>query len=75
MKSLIFLSPIVIPIKRRFVPKHNPHPFRVLRAFLELWEALEDDKDGRCNMELIAGTGKLEKTRFGTLLEQEAWRA
>ena len=68
MKSLIFLSPIVIPNKRRFVPKHNPHPFRVLRAFLELWEALEDFKDGGCNMELIVGSGKLEKTRLGLTL-------
>ena len=41
--------------------------------FLELWEALEDAKDGGCNMELIVGSSKLEKTRFDiTLLEQEA---
>ena len=44
--------------------------------FLELWEALEDAKDGGSNMELIAGSDKLEKTRLGlTLLKQEAWRA
>ena len=44
--------------------------------FLELWEALEDAKDGGCNMKFIAGSGKLEKTRFDvTLLKQEAWRA
>ena len=44
--------------------------------FLELWEALEGAKDGGCNMELIAGYDKLEKTRFGvTLLEREAWKA
>ena len=44
--------------------------------FLELWEVLEDAKDGGYNMELIAGSGKLEKTMLGlTLLEQEAWRA
>ena len=43
---------------------------------MEFWEVLEDAKDGRGNMELIARSGKLEKTRFGiTLLEQEAWRA
>ena len=37
------------------------------------WETLEDVKDGGCNIELIAGFGKLEKIRFGeTLLEQEA---
>ena len=42
---------------------------------MEFWEALEDAKDSECNMELIAGYGKLEKTRFGvTLLEQETWR-
>ena len=44
--------------------------------FLELWEALEDAKNDGCNMELIAGSGKLEKVRFGViLLEQEVWRA
>ena len=41
---------------------------------MDLWEALKDAKDGRCNMELIVGSDKLEKTRFGvTLLEQEVW--
>ena len=44
--------------------------------FLELWEALENAKDGESNMELIIGSRKLEKIRFNvTLLEQEAWRA
>ena len=44
--------------------------------FLELWEALENAKDGGSNMELITGSRKLEKIRFNvTLLEQEAWRA
>ena len=48
----------------------------MLRVFLELWEALENAKDGGSNMELIARSRKLEKTRFDiTLLEQEAWRA
>ena len=28
------------------------------------WEALEEAKDGRCNMELVAGFGELDKTRF-----------
>ena len=28
------------------------------------WEALEEAKDSRCNMELVAGSGELEKTRF-----------
>ena len=43
--------------------------------FLELCEALEDAKDGRSNMKLIVGFGKLEKTGLGlTLLEQETWR-
>ena len=28
------------------------------------WEALEEAKDGRCNMELVAGSGELDKTRF-----------
>ena len=66
----------MILIEKRFLSKHYPHSFKVLRVFLELWKALEDDKDGRCNMELVAGFSKLEKTRFGvTLLEQEAGRA
>ena len=26
------------------------------------WEALEEAKDGRCNMELVAGSGELDKT-------------
>ena len=28
------------------------------------WEALEETKDGRCNMELVAGFGDLNKTCF-----------
>ena len=28
------------------------------------WEALEEAKDGRCNMELVAGSGEIDKTRF-----------
>ena len=39
---------------------------------LELWEVLEDAKDGGCNG-LIVGFDKLENTRFGvTLLKQKA---
>ena len=34
------------------------------------WEALKEAKDGRCNIELVAGSGELDKTRFQeTLLE------
>ena len=28
------------------------------------WEALEEAKDSSCNMELVAGSGELDKTRF-----------
>ena len=28
------------------------------------WEALEEAWNGRCNMELVAGSGELDKTRF-----------
>ena len=28
------------------------------------WEALEEAKDGICNMELVVGFGELDKTRF-----------
>ena len=32
------------------------------------WEALEETKDGRCNMELVAGSEELDKTRFREVL-------
>ena len=36
------------------------------------WEALEEAKDGRCNMELVAGFRELDKTWFReVLLEYE----
>ena len=36
------------------------------------WESLEEAKDGRCNMELVAGSGELDKTGFReVLLEYE----
>ena len=28
------------------------------------WKALEEAKDGKCNMELVTGSGELDKTRF-----------
>ena len=28
------------------------------------WKILDETKDGRCNMELVAGSGELDKTRF-----------
>ena len=28
------------------------------------WEALKEAKDGRCNMEFVAGSGELDKARF-----------
>ena len=28
------------------------------------WEALKEAKDGRCDMELVAGSGELDKTQF-----------
>ena len=33
-------------------------------CFWSFWEALEEAKDGRCNIELVAGSGELDKTRF-----------
>ena len=40
------------------------------------WEALEEAKDGKCNMELVAGTGELDKTKVRcNLAEVGAWRA
>ena len=32
--------------------------------FWSCWEVLEEAKDGRCNMELVAGSEELDKTRF-----------
>ena len=32
------------------------------------WEALVEAKDSRCNMELVAGSGELDKTRFWVVL-------
>ena len=32
--------------------------------FWSCWEALEEAKDGRCNMELVAGSRELDKTQF-----------
>ena len=40
------------------------------------WEALEEAKDGRCNMELVAGSGELDKTKVRrNLVGVGAWRA
>ena len=40
--------------------------------FWSCWAALEEAKDGRCNMELVVGSGELDKTRFQeALLEQK----
>ena len=33
-------------------------------CFWSCWEALEEAKDGRCNMVLVAGFRELDKTRF-----------
>ena len=38
------------------------------------WEVLEEAKDGRCNMELVAGSGELDKTRFREALLEEEFR-
>ena len=41
-------------------------------CFWSCWEALEEAKDGKCNMELVAGFGELDKTWFReALLELE----
>ena len=40
------------------------------------WEALEEAKDGRCNMELVMGSGELDKTKvWRNLVGVGAWRA
>ena len=50
--------------------KTLPTPIQSVESVIGAWEALEDAKDGWCNMELIGGFGTLEKTWFGvTLLE------
>ena len=41
------------------------HTFsKYLVRFWCCWEALEEAKDGRCNMEFVAGSEKLNKTQF-----------
>ena len=53
-----------------------PTPIQSVESIFRAWEVLEDAKDGGCNIELIAGSGKLENTWLGlTLLEQKAWKA
>ena len=46
----------------------NPNTYHTLSEcqvrFWCSWEALEEAKDGRCNMELVMGFGELDKTRF-----------
>ena len=32
------------------------------------WKALEETKDGRCNIELVVGSGELDKTQFREVL-------
>ena len=40
------------------------------------WKALEEAKDGRCNMELIAGSKELDKAKVRcNLVGVGAWRA
>ena len=40
------------------------------------WEVLEEAKDGRCNMKLVAGFGELDKTKvWRNLVGVGAWRA
>ena len=47
-----------------------PTPIESVESFFGASEALEDAEDGGCNMKLIVGSGKLEKTRLIlTLLE------
>ena len=42
-----------------------PTPIQSVESVFGAWEALEDATDGECNMELIEGSGKLEKTQLG----------
>ena len=47
---------------------NNPNTYHTIWEFpVRFWcccETLEEAKDGRCNMELVAGSGELDKTRF-----------
>ena len=42
---------------------------KCLVRFWCCWEALDEAKDGRCNMELVAGSEELDETRFREALE------
>ena len=46
----------------------NPNTYHTLSKCQVIvwccWKVLEEAKDGKCNMELVAGSGELDKTRF-----------
>ena len=67
-------------IERRFVPKHNPHLFRVQIVFWSLGSFGELPKEVGETWWMQSGVLRdpvsQRRKRFGvTLLEQEAWRA
>ena len=73
----LFSFPLLLlyPLKGDLYPNTTHTHSKCWECFWSLGRALEDAKDGKCNMELIEGSGKLEKIRFDvTLLEQVAWR-
>ena len=77
------LFSILLPLsylERRFVPKHNPHLFKVQRVFWCLGSFGELPKEASEAWWMQSGILRdpisQRRQRFGvTLLEQEAWRA
>ena len=62
------LLPLNFHTIKRLIAKHLPHSFRVFSEVLVLLGSIEEIKDGRCNMKLIAGSGELNKTQFQVAL-------
>ena len=58
-----FLLPLLYLLRGNFYLNTTHTYSKCWECFWCCWEALEDAKDGGYNMELVAGSGKLEKTK------------
>ena len=69
----IFSIPLHYHTLRGDLYPNTIHTFsKCSECFWSCWEALEEAKDGRCNMEFVAGSRELDKTWFReALLKQE----
>ena len=59
------LLPLNFHTIERLIAQTLTTPFQSVKwSFGAAGEALEEAKDGKYNMELVAGSGELDKTRF-----------